>query len=251
MFEELPFIIGFMILSVIFSYILIKYSSGAFLKIVQALAVVGIIIHELCHLFMCLITHAPIESFSLVKKFESEKTKKVRYYGEVKVHEQKTTFIQAFLISFAPLYLSFWLFFFLLNHLINTQVSELIFFICIFTMISLVLSAAPSFADLALIPKAFQNNSRHSSYQILLLGFSILTTWLIFITYDIQLIHEIFIYLGIGGFYFVFKYGFKMIGYILYSINSRRHKLSRPHKIRIKEFTRHRYKPKKPRGDQW
>ena len=114
-----------------------------------------------------------------------------RYYTNL-------TFLQAFLISFAPLYLSFWLFFFLLDYLIHNQVSALVFFLCFFTMISISLSAAPSVTDLAMIPKAIQNDSKHSLYQLLLIFFPILTTCFIFFVYNIQFIHEFFIYLVIA-----------------------------------------------------
>ena len=235
-----------MAFSVVISYILIKYTSGPFLKIVKALAVFGIVIHELSHLLMCVITHAPIENVSLIKKIESEKSEAVRYFGVVNVHKNRISFLQAFLISFAPLYLSFWLFFSLLDFLINNQVSALIFFLCFFTMISLTLSAAPSFADLAIIPKAFQNDNNHSLYQILLIILSILTTWMIIFVFKIQFIHEIFIYLVIAGFYFTFKYSFK------FTRNALKHfyrnsieNYHRPKKLRIKRFTRRHYKPKK------
>lgn len=246
MFEELPFIFGFMAFSVIISYVLIKYTSGPFLKIVKALAVFGIVIHELSHLLMCIITHAPIENVSLIKKMESKDSEAVRYYGVVDVQKNRISFLQAFLISFAPLYLSFWLFFFLLNFLINNQVSALIFFLCFFTMISLTLSAAPSFADLAIIPKAFQNDTNHSLYQILLIIFSVFTTWLLSVVYNLQFIHEIFFYLVIAGFYFTFKYSFKFTRNILQNFyRNSVENYRRPKKIRFKSFTRRHYKPKK------
>lgn len=235
-----------MAFSVIISYILIKYTSGPFLKIVKALAVIGIVIHELSHLLMCVIMHAPIENVSLIKKIESEKSEVVRYYGVVDVQKNRVSFLQAFLISFAPLYLSFWLFFSLLNFLIYNQFSALIFFVCFFTMISLTLSAAPSFADLAIIPKAFQNDTNHSLCQILLIIFSVFTTWLLLVAYNLQFIHEIFIYLVIAGFYFTFKYGFKFTRNILhYFYQNSIENYRQPKKIRFKRFTRHHYKPKK------
>ena len=245
-FEELPFVFGFLLFSVIISYVLIKYTSGPFLKIIKVLAMLGIILHEVCHLVMCVITHAPIQKVSLIKKFRSEETGKVSYYGEVKVYEKSVTFLQAFLISFAPMYLSFWVFFLLLNFLINNHVSALVFFLCIFTMISLVLSAAPSFTDLKIIPKAFQNDTNHSIYQIFLIAVSILLTWIIVIAYNLQFIHEIFIYLIIAGFYLAFKYGLKLTCNIFQHFYQNSFKnYSKPKKIKFKKFTRRTYKPSK------
>ncbi|GAH71622.1 unnamed protein product, partial [marine sediment metagenome] len=61
MFEDIPFIIGFMMFSVIFSYILLKYVPPPFSEVIKGLAVVGIVIHELCHYVMCIVTRSPIE----------------------------------------------------------------------------------------------------------------------------------------------------------------------------------------------
>ena len=47
MFEEVPIILGFMLFSIVVSYILMKYVPQPFLKVVKALAVGGIIIHEI------------------------------------------------------------------------------------------------------------------------------------------------------------------------------------------------------------
>jgi len=245
-FEELPFVFGFLLFSVIVSYILIKYTSGPFLKIIKVLAMLGVILHEMCHLVMCIITHAPIEKVSLIKRFRSEETGKVSYYGEVKVYENTVSFLQAFLISFAPMYLSFWVFFLLLNFLINNHVNALVLFLCIFTMISLVLSAAPSSTDLKIIPKAFLNDTNHSIYQVLLIFFSIIATWIIVLSYNLQFIHEIFIYIIIAGFYLAFKYVLKFTRDIFqHFYQNSFENYSRPKKIRFKKYTRRRYKPTK------
>ncbi|HEC37548.1 MAG TPA: hypothetical protein ENI29_04885 [bacterium] len=247
MFEELPFILGFMMFSVIFSYLLFHYI-GSQSKIIKSLAIVGIIFHELCHLFMCIITNTPRESVSLFKKVESEYGAPIKYYGYVKVNDTRITFIQSFLISFAPLYISFWVFFFLLNFLINSQVDILIFILIFYIMVSIVLSAAPSFADLAVIPKTFQNFPEHSLYQIFLLTISVLSTWMIVEGYNIQAFHEIVIYLIIATFYFGFKYGFKLIDRIYYSIQMKYRYKTISNKDTFKRFTRSRYKPKKQRA---
>ncbi|GAG73631.1 unnamed protein product, partial [marine sediment metagenome] len=126
---------------------LIKYTPEPIAKIVKALAVVGIIIHEICHVVMCFITRSPIENVSLIKKVEFENSGKVGYYGQVNVYEERISFLKAFLVSFAPLYLSFWLFFSILGFLIDNQVTPLIFFLSILLLVSLVLSTASSFCQ--------------------------------------------------------------------------------------------------------
>jgi len=167
---------------------------------------------------MCVISRTTIGDITLIKRIKSEKSEEVRYYGAVNVLP-RISFSQAVLVSLAPLYLSFWFFFFLLDILIYNQVTALVFFLCFFTMISLVLSAAPSFEDLRMISQAFQTNSTKSYYQMLLIFFSILTTWLIVYLYSFQGFHEFFYYLIIAGFYFLYKYGFLITKNILRWIN--------------------------------
>ena len=69
MFEEIPFILGFMMLSVIISYLSMHYIRS---KIFKAFPLVGIVIHELFHCLMCIITRTPIENVVLIKKEESK-----------------------------------------------------------------------------------------------------------------------------------------------------------------------------------
>lgn len=237
MFEEIPFIFGFMIFSLIISYTLIKWTSPPLTNIFQGLSAIGIVFHELCHLIMCVISRVPIEKVTLIKKDWFEIEKKVGYYGEVKVQETRISFMQAILVGLAPLYLSFWLFFFLLNLLVYTKVNIWIFLFSIVVMISISLSAAPSFSDLTVIYRAIQNDPRNSFYQFIIVVFSFLTCWGIIEVFNLYFIHELFFYLLIATFYFLFKYGFKMIGYIIYSRNNYYRPKNR------KRLVRRRFKP--------
>ena len=81
MFEELPFILGFIIVSVIGSYILLTYTPEQLIVVIQAISIIGVIIHELCHIFMCLITNTRIEKITLVKKVETKKYGRTYGYG--------------------------------------------------------------------------------------------------------------------------------------------------------------------------
>jgi len=237
-----------MLFSFVISYILFKYAGPPFTKIVQAFAIVGIIFHELCHLFMCFITHTPVRKVSLIRKIDSENDRTHKYYGEVKIGDTRISFLQALIVGFAPLYISFWLFFFLLDQLCNTQVNPWVFVLYIFIMVSISLSAAPSFADLRLIPTAFQNDISHSLYQIMLIILAISATWLVLFGYKIHTIHELLTYLIITAFYFTFKYGFIWIGIIKHQIILYGKLSHKPHgsKIKYRKFYRRRYKPQKP-----
>ncbi|MHA2283695.1 MAG: hypothetical protein ACXAC5_22870 [Promethearchaeota archaeon] len=245
MFEEIPFILGFMIFSVIFSYVALKYVPPPFSEIIKGLAIVGIVIHELCHYLMCIITRSPIEKVTLIKKLDFKEEQRLGYYGEVQVQEHRISFLQAVLIGLAPLYLSFWLFFFLLNILVYSPVEPVVFIICIFVMISISLSAAPSFADFLMIPKVFLNDFNHSMYQVLLIALSFLLTITMLTVFDLQSFHEFFVYLIITGFYFGFKYGFQITGNLLYKNSLVAKTLS--NRNNFKRYSRRRHNPEKKR----
>ena len=225
MFEELLFMGGFLIFSVIISYILLKYTPSPLNKLVLRLVIIGIIIHEFCHLLMCIITNAPVKSVKLLEriKLNGKEGDKNGYRGSITVNmEKKLTFLQAFLIGFAPLIFSFWLFFFLLDLLFTAELDAYIAIILIFIMVSIVLAAAPSASDILNIPGAFQEDPKYSCYQILLLILSIISVWILCILYQVTFYHEIVNYLLIMIFYYGFKYGFIGIHKILLEIFSRK-----------------------------
>ena len=194
MFEEVIIMIGFLLFSIIVSYILLKYTPSPLNKLVLGLAIIGIIIHELCHLLMCIITNAPVKSVKLLERFNlyGKEGEKHGYRGNITVNmEKKFTFLQAFLIGFAPLIFSFWLFFYIMDLLFTAELDAYIAIILMFIMVSIVLAAAPSAADLLNIPGAFQDNAKYSCYQIFLLSISIISVWILLILYQLTFFHEI------------------------------------------------------------
>ena len=245
MFEEIPFIFGFMMFSVILSYLTFKCVPPPYSEIIKGLAMAGIVIHEICHYVMRIITRSPIEKVTLIKKLDFKEEQRLGYFGEVQVQEHRISFLQAVLIGLALLYLSFWLFFFLLEILVYSQVDVVVFFICIFIMISISLSAAPSFADFLMIPKAFLNNFNHSMYQIFLIILSFLLTFTLLTVFDLQGFHEFFVYLIVTGFYFGFKYGFRISGNLLYKNRLIAKSLS--NRNNFKRYSRRRHNPEKKR----
>lgn len=241
MFEELTFIIGFLLFSLFISYILLNYTPEPLNKIVMALAAVGIIIHELCHALMCLITNAKIEKITLVQKTKT-KDRKEKYMmtGNVKISDRtKLTFLQALLIALAPLFFMFWLFFFLWDQILNPQLNLILFFTYIFIMVSIVIACAPSIPDIACISQAFKDDPRYSLYQILLVILSLGGVWILINTYQLIFFHEIMIYALIMVFYYAFKYSFKGINKLL-------HIKTDPKKRKCKALIIRRFKPVKP-----
>ncbi len=176
----------------------------------------GIIIHELCHLLMCIVTNTPVEEIKLlerVKMIDPKGENRYAYGGRIMLrNNQELTFLQALLTGLAPLVFSFWLFFIILEYLFSVpDIEVLYFFLLIFLMFSIILAAAPSALDLFNIPAAFQNNLRYSLYQLGLLLLSILFTWLLSFTMSLQGYYELLYYLLIGIFYYGLKYGIKGI----------------------------------------
>ena len=247
MFEEIVFMIGFTIVSIIVSYLLLIVLPSPLNKLMKVLGIVGIVIHEVCHILMCLITNTKIDSYSLVERIDhTDRKSEFEYGGWVKI---KTTgriaFLQALLVALAPIYLSFWLFFFLLDQLLYANVSEVFFFVSIFLMISLVLGASPSIADLSNIPKAISQDPIYSLYQIFILVLSGGTVWLIITLYNIFLIHDIFYYGSVFFSYYVFKYGLKLVNELWRYIYHTRRGHSK--KTKFRKLTRRRFKPMNPK----
>lgn len=253
MFEELIIIIGFLLFSFIISHFLLTYTPGPLNKIVKALAIIGIVIHELSHIAMCIITNTRIKSINIINRYENKEKQDIgkygrySYFGNIEISENKRlTFLQATVVGLAPLFISFWLFFYLFLQLFNPQLNVFLFFLYIFIMISISLAAAPSFADVVCIPRAFKVDPRYSMYQIFLSGLAILLAWILINIYQLSFFHEAVIYVLIMVFYYVFKYSFRGINRIIYQISSRKsQKFNR--KQNFKRYTRRKFKPSKPR----
>jgi hypothetical protein len=252
MFEEIVFMVGFAVFSVILSTILLKYSPNPLYAIARFIAIVGIIIHELSHVLMCVLTNTKIRKIKLLERTDGKSSFGLNYGGRVELKDYlRLTFLQAFLIGFAPIYISFWLFFFLWGQLTNPALDVLIFYIYIFIMISLVLSAAPSFADVLAIFGAFNFDWRYSLYQIGLTVLSITTVWLVVTYYQIQLFHENVTYVLAFIGYHAFKVGFRGVKEIYYHFFVNKSKNSLKH-MSPKTLTRRRIKPVRERDrTQW
>lgn len=225
MFEEIPAIIIFLLFSLVVSYLLMKYIPEPFKKIIVGLMMVGIIIHEFFHVVMCIITNTPIKNIKFLEITKTEREsnyKKYEFNGCIMVKgENKMTFLQALLVGLAPLLFSFWICFLLLDFVVHPR-DELSFFLSFFIILSIMFSAAPSSTDLINIPNSFINNPKYSAYQIVLLILSIFIVWIILSNLYVSKLHEIFIYLMIMVFYYIWKYSFKFINSMFHLVNSSR-----------------------------
>lgn len=231
--------VGFVIFSVLLSYFLLEYAPNPLNKIVRALAMGGIVIHELTHVLMCLITNTKIDSVNLLQKNKNlDEKSNLNHHGRVVIGEfSQLSFLQAVLIGLAPVYISFWLFFFLWDQIKNTNIDVTLFFIYLFLMVSIALSAAPSLADFVAIPKAFRTDPRYSFYQMFLLFLSATSVWLIATQYQITQYHEIITYCFISLTYFVFKYSFRGINSLYYHFLTKNHSRT---ELKTRRITRRR-----------
>jgi len=242
MIEEPLVFLGILIISLIVSRFLLSDNAGLFKSITIRLFFIGVIFHEFCHYFMSLVVgHVPDR---IEIKWHNEKDGSRNPRGLVKPGKP-LSFLQTFLISFAPLYLSTWLIFYLwFGVVFNPQFLPIIRVFAGFISFSLLLTAAPSSGDFRMISRAFRDDSTHSWYQIFLVILSTIILWLILATFQIYFLLDVFYYLAIAGLYLLLKFSFIGIHKTLGILHSRDYK--KPPKVRMKPFTRKHYKPKKP-----
>ena len=186
---------------------------GPFKYVVYCLAFVGVVIHEICHFIMSLLVGVQPRAISV--KFKSETTDRVAPHGYVDVGEKKKSFMQAFLIGFAPLFFSTWLFFLCLyviffdpdlNGSISSDTVPFVVLGCGFLCVSLLIGLTPSRADLGVIGKAFNEDVGYSLYQIGLVVLSGFLVWLYLISFEIALVLDVVYYVLVFLFYYGLKY---------------------------------------------
>ena len=210
MFEEIPFVVGFLVVSLVWSYIFFRIEFKPLKIGVQVVAIVGVIVHEISHVLMCLVTHTKIDSIVLLKKVENERPSNKTYGGQVNIQpDPRISFLQALVVGLAPLFISFWIFFFLLHEFYNPNTTEILAALYIFVMVSLFLGSAPSKGDWSQIASAFTYDIEYTLYQLFLVAISVFFVWYIVATLQIPVIHEIVNYIFIFIGYYLLKYSFK------------------------------------------
>lgn len=238
MFEEIPFVLGFLVVSSVLSVLFFRVEFKPLKIAVQVVAIVGVIVHEISHVLMCLVTHAKIDDIVLLKKGEKKGQSNKIYGGQVNIQpDPRISFLQALVIGLAPLFISFWIFFFLLHEFYNPNTTELMAALYIFLMISLFLGSAPSKGDWSQIASAFTYDVEYTLYQLFLVAISIFSVWYIVATLQIPVIHEIINYIFIFIDYYLLKYSFKGVNW---GVNGIFKKRSVPRHRSIKHLRRRR-----------
>ena len=253
MFEEIPFVVGFLVVSLVLSLIFFRVQYKPLKIVVQVVAIIGVIIHEISHVLMCFVTNTKIDSVILLNKLENKGDSNKVYGGQVNIlPNPRISFLQALVVGLAPLFISFWIFFFLLHELYNPNTTDFLAIFYIFIMVSLILGSAPSKGDWNQIASAFTYDIEYTVYQIFLIAISIFSVWYVVVALQIPVIHEIINYIFFFVGYYLLKYSFKGV---YQSVNGIFKKFSLPRHRSIKRLTRrrlwHRLEEPNEREVQW
>ena len=216
---------------------------GPFRHIVNGLAFVGVIVHELSHFLICKLLGVPTDKIRV--KLLDEVTRQVNPHGSVSLkNDKKMSFMQNFMVTFAPVYISTWLFFWSLAIVLTPSFDDFIRVLAGLFCASLLMGAAPSHQDFVTMVASFKSDPRYSMYQIFLVLLSGLSVWLITTYYNIMLAFNFLYFVIIGFLYFILKYLFRSINKLIFL--SRSEGLSTSNRVKLGAFTRKRFKPAKP-----
>lgn len=224
-------------------HFLYRLNLGPFRTILNILGFIGVIVHELSHYALCKILGVKVANIRI--QYRNRITGNANPHGTVSLEESELlSFLQALIVGIAPLFIHSWLIMMCLDLLYIPSFDDLIYIGIVFLIISLFIGSAPSSADLRNCYKGFVRSPSYSLYQLFLLGFSILTTFITLRIIHIRLPLEFLIYISqytiIAGCYFVYKYSFRGVSHLI-------HKPRNFNRVNLRILTRKRHIPIKPR----
>ncbi|MFX1314411.1 MAG: hypothetical protein ACFE9T_00975 [Promethearchaeota archaeon] len=241
MLEELLMFLIILVISIILSNIALnRRVVGPFYPITSRMAFMGVIIHELCHYVMCIIVGMRPENIKI--KWWAEKTRIVQPHGSVRVKPR--SFLQDFLITFAPLYLSTWLAMFFFYIAVYSSYLAPIRIIAGILLVSTIIGAAPSAGDMAFLFAVIRKDPIRTLYQIFLVILSIIILMVTLYLSKIVFFLDIFYYLSIAAIYWVLKLSIMGISKVIAIRQAK--DIRSYHHLKVRRFARHRYKPQKP-----
>jgi len=185
-----------------------------FKTVFDIIAVIGVFVHELAHFTLGIIFGAKMGKITV--RYRSRKKPEVSPHGWVDNPEyERQSFLQAFMISFAPLLVSTFLFMFCLDIIFNIQTEIWVKVIATVFCVSLLIGSEPSGQDVKLVGRKFNNDPGYSLYQIFLVLLSGLLVWVFIDLYFISLPFEVLYYIEYFIFLALFYYSFKSVFWVI------------------------------------
>ena len=246
MIEELSLFLCILIISLLIKNLLFKNKDklGLFGPIFMRLAYIGVVVHEISHYSMCLVVGIRPEHLKIKWRYENSGDRSP--HGSVKPG-RKVSFLQCFIVAYAPLYISTWLIMLTFTIFPSSSFNPIIRVIMFLFCISLFTGAAPSTADFNYVLNAFKLDTTHTFYQIFLVCFSGFILWCILLFTQVIFPLDVLYYLAIAGLYLFLKFSLIGIHRLVSIVRSR--DFRKPVKIKFKSFTRPLYKPKKTKSE--
>jgi hypothetical protein len=175
----------------------------------HVLAFVGVFVHEVAHYASNVLFG--VKTGRIKVKYRSEDKMRVAPHGSVGLPElERNSFLQTFVGSVAPLFVSTFLFLFCLDVIFNIETEVWVNVVAIVFCVSLFIGSEPSGQDMKLISKTFRRDPRYSVYQIALVVVSGLIVWFFVDLY--------FIYLPFEVLYYIEYFLFVVLGYFVLKI---------------------------------
>ena len=186
-----------------------------FKAFLHVLAFVGIFVHEASHYAFNNLFGVKTGKFKV--KYHSEDKMRVAPHGSVGLPEfERNSFLQTFVGSVAPLFVSTFLFLFCLDVIFNLETNPWVDVVAIVFCVSLFIGSEPSGQDMKLIGASFRKDPSYSFYQMALVVASGAIVWFFVDLYFIRLPFEVLYYIEYFLFvvlgYFVLKIVFWIIG---------------------------------------
>jgi hypothetical protein len=212
---DLFFWLFFMLLvSIVVQYCYRRTHTRGLKAFLHVLAFVGVFVHEVAHYAFNVLFG--VKTGKIKVKYRSEDRVRVSPHGSVGLPEfERNSFLQTFVGSVAPLFVSTFLFLFCLDIIFNIETEAWVDVVATVFCVSLFIGSEPSGQDMKLIGKTFRKDPRYSFFQIALVVVAGLIVWFFVDLYCIYLPFEVLYYIEYFLFvilvYFVLKTAFWII----------------------------------------
>ena len=208
---------------------------------------IGVVVHELSHYTLGVLFGTKMGKISIA--YHRTGSRRVAPHGSVGNPEfERNSFMQTFMISFAPLFVSTFLFMFGLDVIFHIDTEIWVNIAAVVFCFSLLIGSAPSTQDVRLVGITFNKNPRYSLYQIILVILSGVLVWafidLYFVSLPFEVLYYIEYFMVMILFYYIFKFVFWIMGKTFSMIRGKfgKNDVSSPkfltRKRRFKEFNK-------------